>query len=70
MAMFARLQRRMVSSGGVRVPLRRMIGITYAANAMSGQAQATVPPAMTFRDVEVRAVKIGMIGSVEIARAN
>jgi hypothetical protein len=27
-----------------------------AANAMSGQAQATVPPAMTFRDVEVREV--------------
>ena len=27
-----------------------------AANAMSRQAQATVPPAMTFRDVEVREV--------------
>ncbi|MFZ0380324.1 MAG: hypothetical protein WCD11_22450 [Solirubrobacteraceae bacterium] len=27
-----------------------------AANAMSGQAHATVPPAMTFRDVEVREV--------------
>ena len=27
-----------------------------AANAMSGQAQATVPPAMTFTDVEVREV--------------
>jgi uncharacterized protein (TIRG00374 family) len=35
MAMFARLQRRMVTAGGVRVPLRRMIGATYAANAMS-----------------------------------
>ena len=35
MAMFARLQRRMVTAGGVRVPLRRMIGMTYAANAMS-----------------------------------
>jgi putative heme transporter len=39
MAMFARLQRRMVNAGGVRVPLRRMIGVTYAANAMS----VTVP---------------------------
>lgn len=27
-----------------------------AANAMSGQAQAAVPSAMTFRDVEVREV--------------
>ena len=27
-----------------------------AANAMSGQAQATVPHAMTFKDVEVREV--------------
>jgi len=27
-----------------------------AANAISGQAQATVPSAMTFRDVEVREV--------------
>jgi hypothetical protein len=27
-----------------------------AANAMCAQAQATVPPAMTFRDVEVREV--------------
>lgn len=27
-----------------------------AANAMSGQAQLTVTPAMTFRDVEVREV--------------
>jgi hypothetical protein len=27
-----------------------------AANAMSGQAQATVPPAMTFRDVVAREV--------------
>jgi hypothetical protein len=27
-----------------------------AANAMSGQAQATVPSAMTFKDVEVREV--------------
>ncbi len=35
MAMFARLQRRMVTAGGVRVPLRRMMGMTYAANAMS-----------------------------------
>jgi uncharacterized protein (TIRG00374 family) len=35
MAMFARLQRRMVTAGGVRVPLRRMMSMTYAANAMS-----------------------------------
>jgi uncharacterized protein (TIRG00374 family) len=35
MAMFARLQRRMVTAGGVRIPVRRMIGVTYAANAMS-----------------------------------
>jgi hypothetical protein len=27
-----------------------------AANANSGQAQATVPSAMTFRDIEVREV--------------
>jgi hypothetical protein len=27
-----------------------------AANAMSGQAETTVPPAMTFKDVEVREV--------------
>jgi hypothetical protein len=27
-----------------------------AASAMSGQARATVPPAMTFRDVEMREV--------------
>jgi hypothetical protein len=27
-----------------------------AANAMSGQAHATVPPAMTFKGVEVREV--------------
>ena len=27
-----------------------------AANAMSGQAEATVPPAMTFKDVDVRKV--------------
>jgi hypothetical protein len=35
MAMFARLQQRMVTAGGVRIPVHRMIGVTYAANAMS-----------------------------------
>ncbi len=35
MAMFARLQQRMVTAGGVRVPLLRVLGMTYAANAMS-----------------------------------
>jgi len=35
MVAFARLQRRMLSAGGTRVPLRSMIGLTYAANAMS-----------------------------------
>ena len=28
----------------------------HAANAVSGQAQTTVPPAMTFTDAEVREV--------------
>ena len=32
---FARLQRRMLSAGGTHVPLRTMIGLTYAANALS-----------------------------------
>jgi uncharacterized protein (TIRG00374 family) len=35
MAMFARLQRRMMIAGGVRIPVFRMVGMTYAANAMS-----------------------------------
>jgi uncharacterized membrane protein YbhN (UPF0104 family) len=35
MAMFARLQQRMVIAGGVRIGVRRMISMTYAANAMS-----------------------------------
>jgi len=32
---FARLQRRMLSAGGARVPMRRMAALTYAANAVS-----------------------------------
>lgn len=35
MGAFARVQRRMLSAGGARVPMRRMIALTYAANAMS-----------------------------------
>jgi uncharacterized protein (TIRG00374 family) len=39
MAAFARLQRRMLSTGGVRVSMCRMLSLTYAANAVS----ATLP---------------------------
>jgi uncharacterized protein (TIRG00374 family) len=51
MAMFARLQRRMVTVGGVRVPLWRMVGMTYAANAMSVTLPAgtVASTAYTFR---------------------
>ena len=35
MGSFARVQRRMLFAGGARVPMRRMIGLTYAANAVS-----------------------------------
>jgi putative heme transporter len=51
MAMFARLQQRMVTAGGVRVPLRRMVGMTYAANAMSVTLPAgtVASTAYTFR---------------------
>jgi uncharacterized protein (TIRG00374 family) len=51
MAMFARLQRRMVTAGGVRVPLWRMVGMTYAANAMSVTLPAgtVASTAYTFR---------------------
>ena len=51
MAMFARLQRRMMTAGGVRVPLHRMIGMTYAANAMSVTLPAgtVASTAYTFR---------------------
>jgi uncharacterized membrane protein YbhN (UPF0104 family) len=51
MAMFARLQQRMVTAGGVRVPLRRILGMTYAANAMSVTLPAgtVASTAYTFR---------------------
>jgi uncharacterized protein (TIRG00374 family) len=35
MGAFARVQRRMLSAGGARVPMRRMAALTYAANALS-----------------------------------
>ncbi|MEO6887033.1 MAG: hypothetical protein ABI232_12225 [Jatrophihabitantaceae bacterium] len=35
MGAFARLQRRMLGAGGTWVPLRRMLVMTYAANAVS-----------------------------------
>ncbi|GAB2471815.1 lysylphosphatidylglycerol synthase transmembrane domain-containing protein [Jatrophihabitans fulvus] len=35
MAMLARAQRRMLLAGGVRVPLHRMVGLAYAANAVN-----------------------------------
>ena len=35
MAAFARVQRRMLLTGGPRVPIRSMIALTYAANAVS-----------------------------------
>ncbi|MCW2918118.1 MAG: hypothetical protein JWN52_6186 [Actinomycetia bacterium] len=35
MGMFARLQRRLLFTGGVRMPLRRAFAVTYAGNALS-----------------------------------
>jgi putative heme transporter len=35
MAAFARMQRRMLSTGGTRVSVRQMVALTYAANAVS-----------------------------------
>ena len=35
LAAFAHLRRRMLSAGGTRIPLRRMLVVTYAANAVS-----------------------------------
>ena len=35
MGAFARVQRRMLRAGGARVPMRRMVSLTYAANAVS-----------------------------------
>jgi putative heme transporter len=34
MSAFARVQRRMLAAGGPRVPMRRMLALTYAANAL------------------------------------
>ena len=51
MSAFARLQRRMLAIGGTRVPLRRMLALTYAANAVSMTlpAGAAVSTGYTFR---------------------
>src|SRR5690242_2758067 len=35
MGAFARVQRRMLRAGGTQVPMRRMVALTYAANAVS-----------------------------------
>ncbi len=40
MGAFARVQRRMLSAGGARVPMRRMAALTYAANALSASIPA------------------------------
>ena len=63
MAMFARLQRRMVTAGGVRVPLRRMIGMTYAANAMS-----VTLPAGTVASTAYMFRKLRVVGCGRLAR--
>lgn len=44
MGMYARMQRRLLSSGGVRVPLVRVLGLTYAAHSLS----ATLPGGAAF----------------------
>jgi uncharacterized protein (TIRG00374 family) len=51
MASFARVQRRMLSAGGLHVPLYRAIAVTFAANAMSVTLPAgpVVSSGYTFR---------------------
>jgi uncharacterized protein (TIRG00374 family) len=51
MVYFARVQRRMLAAGGVRLALRRAVAVTFAANAMSVTLPAgpVVSTAYTFR---------------------
>jgi uncharacterized protein (TIRG00374 family) len=51
MVFFARVQRRMLASGGMRLPLRRAVAVTFAANAMSVTLPAgpVVSTAYTYR---------------------
>lgn len=66
---FARLQRRMLAAGGLHVPLHRMIGLTYAANAINATlpAGSALSSGYTFRRLRKLGASTPLAGFTLIA---
>lgn len=69
MGSFTRVQRRILATGGIRVSMRRMVSLTYAANALSETLPAGVAlsSAYTFQRMRVWGASAPLAGFTLLA---